>query len=332
MYDVIIIGSGPAGLTAAIYTTRASLKTLVIAGAKWGGQLQLTTEVDNFPGFSEGIQGPDLMLAMRKQAERFDAELIDDNFSGMDFSNARSPFTLRVGEKEVQGKSILIATGADTKWLDVPGEKERIGRGVSSCAPCDAPFFRDKKVIVVGGGDSAMEEACVLSHFAQQVMIVYRGDDLRASQFMQEKAKNNPKITIVYNTRITEILGENKVEKVKLISNLKPQFKIQNVQKELTLAQIDGITLDTKENQTVWEVPVDGVFVAIGHIPNTNLFQGIKVNENGYILQENSTHTNIDGVFVAGDVQDDRYQQAVTAAGFGCMAALDIERWIRERE
>lgn len=305
MYDVIIIGSGPAGLTAAVYTTRANLKTLIIAGVKWGGQLQLTTEVDNFPGFPQGIQGPELMTNMRKQAERFGAEFIDDDLSGMDFSNAKSPFTLKIAEREVQGKAVLIATGADTKWLDVPGEKERIGRGVSSCAPCDAPFFRNKKVIVVGGGDSAMEEACVLSELSEHVTIVYRGDTLRASQFMQERVKKNQNITIMYNTVVTEILGENRVEKVKL----------QNTQ--------------TKESS---EMQIDGVFVAIGHIPNTKVFQGIKTNEKGFILQEGSTHTNVEGVFVAGDVQDDRYMQAVTAAGFGCMAALDIERWIRCQE
>src|SRR5579871_2214421 len=192
MYDVIIIGSGPAGLTAAVYTTRANLKTLIIAGVKWGGQLQLTTEVDNFPGFPQGIQGPDLMTNMRKQAKRFGAEFIDDDFPGMDFSTMTSPFTLTMGERKLQGKAVLIATGADTKWMEIPGEKERIGRGISSCAPCDAPFFRNKKVIVVGGGDSAMEEACVLSQLSEHVTIVYRGESLRASQFMQDKAKNNP--------------------------------------------------------------------------------------------------------------------------------------------
>lgn len=305
MYDVIIIGSGPAGLTAAIYTTRASLKTLIIAGATWGGQLQLTTEVDNFPGFPQGIQGPDLMHNLRQQAERFGTEFIDDDFPGMDFSQTTSPFSIKIGDRQVQAKALLIATGADTKWLNVVGEKERIGRGVSSCAPCDAPFFRNKKVIVVGGGDSAMEEACVLARVAEHVTIMYRGKELRASQIMQEKAKKDPKISLVYNTVITEISGENKVEKV---------------------------TLQNTATQEVSEMPIDGIFVAIGHTPNTKVFQGIKVDEKGYVLQENSTRTNISGIFVAGDVQDDRYQQAITAAGFGCMAALDIEKWIHERE
>jgi thioredoxin reductase (NADPH) len=304
MYDVIIIGSGPAGLTASIYTARANLKTLVVAGAKWGGQLMLTTLVENFPGFPEGIQGPELMANMRSQAEHHGVEFVDDDFHGMDFSKATSPFSITIGDKAYQGKTILIATGADTKWLGINGEQERIGRGVSSCAPCDAPFFRNKKVIVVGGGDSAMEEAIVLTGFAEHVTIVYRGEALRASQIMQEKVKSNPKITILYNTVLTEILGENKVDKAKL--------------------------LDTRDQQES-EIVTDGVFVAIGHTPNTRVFKGIAVDEKGYVLQEKGTHTNIDGVFVAGDVQDDRYQQAVTAAGFGCMAALDIERYLREQ-
>lgn len=304
MYDVIIIGSGPAGLTAGIYTARANLKTLLIAGAKWGGQLQLTTEVDNFPGFPEGIQGPDLMANIRKQAEKYGVVFVYDDFPGMDFSSAASPFRVTVGDTSYEGKTILIATGADTKWLGVPGEQERIGRGISSCAPCDAPFFRHKKVIVVGGGDSAMEEACVLSNFADHVTILYRGDSLRASQIMQDKAKANPKITIVYHTVITEVLGENKVEKVRL--------------------------QDT-QTHTTSDMPIDGVFVAIGHIPNTKVFQGIHVDEKGFVLQEGASRTNIEGVFVAGDVQDSRYMQAVTAAGFGCMAALDIERYLRSK-
>src|SRR5258708_892741 len=265
----------------------------------------LTTLVENFPGYPEGIQGPELMANMRKQAEHHGVEFVDDDFPGMDFSNAVSPFKFTAADKIYESKAILIATGADTKWLGVPGEMERIGRGVSSCAPCDAPFFQNKNIIVVGGGDSAMEEACVLSHFASHITIVYRGEGLRASQIMQEKAKKDSKISFVFNTEITEILGNDHVEKVKLINN------------------------KTKE---ISEMQIDGVFVAIGHIPNTKVFQGIKTNEKGYVLQEGGTHTNIDGVFVAGDVQDDRYRQAITAAGFGCMAALDIERWLSEKE
>lgn len=305
MYDVIIIGSGPAGLTASIYTARASLKTLVIAGSKWGGQLMLTTDVENFPGFPESIQGPQLMAGMRQQAEHHGVEFIDDDFAGDDFSNAKSPFKITIGEKTYEGKTILIATGADTKWLGVKGEKEKIGRGISSCAPCDAPFFRNKKVIVVGGGDSAMEEAIVLTNFADHVTILYRGENLRASQIMQDKAKSNPKITMNYNTIIAEILGENRVEKVKL--------------------------KNTKTNEES-EMMIDGIFVAIGHTPNTKVFRGIEVDEKGFVADHGTRKTNIDGVFVAGDVQDKRYMQAITAAGFGCMAALDIERYLREKE
>jgi len=305
MYDVIIIGSGPAGLTASIYTARANLKTLVIAGAKWGGQLMLTTLVENFPGFPEGIDGPVLMANMRKQAEHHGVEFIDDDFPGIDFTNLHTPFEIKISDKTLQTKSILIATGADTKWLDIPGEKERIGRGVSSCAPCDAPFFRNKNIIVVGGGDSAMEEAIVLTNFAAHVTLVYRGETLRASQIMQQKVKANAKISIIYNTVLTEVLGSEKVEKVSLLNS---------------------------QTEQASDMPIDGVFVAIGHIPNTNIFKGIQLNERGFILQEKGTHTNIDGVFVAGDVQDDRYMQAITAAGFGTMAALDIERWLREKQ
>ena len=195
MYDVIIIGSGPAGLTAAIYATRGSLKTLVIAGAKWGGQLQLTTDVENFPGFPDGIQGPDLMLNMRKQAEKFGTEFIDDDFPGMDFTNSKSPFTFKIGDREIQGKAVLIATGADAKTLGVPGEKELTGRGISYCATCDAAFFRNKNVIVVGGGDSAMEEANFLTNFANQVTVVHRRDMLRASQIMQDRCHKNTKVS-----------------------------------------------------------------------------------------------------------------------------------------
>lgn len=334
MYDVIIIGSGPAGLTAAIYTARANFKTLVIAGAKWGGQLQLTTLVENFPGFPEGIQGPELMSAMRKQAEHHGVEFLDDDFPGADFSQMKSPFTLTVGGKQLTSKAILIATGADTRWLGIAGEMERIGRGVSSCAPCDAPFFRNKNVIVVGGGDAAMEEACVLTQFAERVFLVYRGDTLRASQIMQQKAKANPKITILYNTVLTEILGENKVERVKLrsgMTNYELRMTKDNQEQQSSVEALGGTVNSKTENDVDWEYVIDGVFVAIGHIPNTKVFKGIEVDEKGFILKEKNTHTNVDGVFVAGDVQDDRYMQAVTAAGFGCMAALDIERWIREK-
>lgn len=299
IFDVIIIGSGPAGLTAAIYTTRANLKTLIIAGTKWGGQLQLTTLVENYPGFSDGIQGPDLMTAMRKQAERFGTEIIDRDFTNADFFTR--PFKVSTSDATYEGKSVIIATGADTKWLDVPGEKEKIGRGVSSCAPCDAFFFKEKNVIVVGGGDSAMEEALVLTKFAKEVTIIHRRNEFRASAIMLKSVKENPKIKFIMNTQITQILGENKVERVKL--------------------------LNTRTNE-VSEMQIDGIFVAIGHTPNTSVFKGVDVDQEGFIKVQDHYKTNIDGVFVAGDVHDNHYKQAVTAAGFGCAAALEAERWL----
>lgn len=304
MYDVIIIGSGPAGLTAAIYTTRANLKTLVIAGAKWGGQLQLTTLVENYPGFPEGIQGPDLMTAMRKQAEHHGAEIIDREFSEGNLTKKGGPYKVRAEDQAFEGRSVIIATGADTKWLGVPGEAEKIGRGVSSCAPCDAPFFKGKNVIVVGGGDSAMEEALVLTKFSDNVTLVHRKDTFRASEIMQKRVKENPKIKIVLNSEIKEILGDQNVSGVKIFNN--------------------------KTNKTQ-ELSVDGVFVAIGHIPNSGKLKGIDVDEKGYVKVYDHTKTNVDGVFVAGDVHDHVYKQAVTAAGFGCMAALDAEKWIAEK-
>lgn len=303
MYDVIIIGSGPAGLTAAIYTTRANLKTLLIAGTKWGGQLQLTTLVENYPGFPDGIQGPELMTAMRKQAERFGTEFIDKDFINADFS--KKPFKVSTAGATYEGKSVIIATGADTKWLNVTGEKEKIGRGVSSCAPCDAFFFKEKNVIVVGGGDSAMEEALVLTKFAKEVTIVHRRDEFRASQIMLDRAKKNPKIKFVLNSEVMEILGANKVEGVKIKNN--------------------------KTNK-ISEMPINGVFIAIGHMPNSAAFKGIDVDEKGFIKVYDHYKTNVEGVFVAGDVHDNHYKQAVTAAGYGCSAALEAEHWLRGQE
>ena len=320
IYDVIIIGSGPAGLTAAIYTTRANLKTLLIAGGKWGGQLQLTTDVENFPGFPEGIQGPELMLKMRKQAERFGTEIVEKEFVSGDFTRSASvrqaqdkgsgqatlggPFKIKAGDAEYEGKSVIIATGADTKWLGVPGEMEKIGRGVSTCAPCDGPFFRNKSVIVVGGGDSAMEEAIVLTEYASSVTLVHRGDSFRASEIMQKRVKENPKIKIVLNTEIKEILGDQVVEKVRLFNN--------------------------KTNEES-EMPINGVFVAIGHIPNSKVFEGIDRDERGFILVRDHYKTNVEGVFVAGDVHDAKYKQAVTATGFGAAAALEAQWWLRDK-
>lgn len=305
VYDVIIVGSGPAGLTAAIYTTRANLKTLIIAGVKWGGQLMLTTVVENFPGFTEGIQGPDLMLAMRKQAERHGATVLEANFKDADFTHS-SPYKVHAEDgAQYLAKSVIIATGADTKWLNVKGEQEKIGRGVSSCAPCDAAFFREKNVVVVGGGDAAMEEALVLTHFAKQVTVVHRRSSLRASQIMQDKARKNGKIQFMFDTEVLEILGEQKVTGVKVKNT---------ISKEIS------------------EMPIDGVFVAIGHTPNSAIFKGIEMDSMGYIKVQDHFRTNVDGVFVAGDVHDAQYRQAITAAGFGCAAALEAERWLRDQE
>lgn len=300
LYDVIIIGSGPAGLTAGIYTSRANLKTLMIAGTKWGGQLMLTTDVENFPGFPDGIQGPDLMTNMRKQMEKFGVEIKDEDVTGVDFE--KRPFQVSTQKEVLSAQAVIVATGAATQWLNVPGEQKLIGRGVSSCAPCDAPFFKGKKVIVVGGGDAAMEEALVLTRFADEVTIVHRRDSFRASQIMQERVKSNPKIKIKFNTEIVEISGEEKVEKVK--------FK-------------DGS-----------EMEIDGIFVAIGHKPASKIFEGkIDLDEKDYIKRQGEkykTMSNMEGVFVAGDVHDYHYRQAITAAGYGCEAALDAERWLSE--
>lgn len=300
VYDVIIIGSGPAGLTTAIYTTRANFKTLIIAGTKWGGQLMLTTLVENFPGFPDGIQGPDLMTAMRKQAEHHGAEIVDTDFVSGEFT--KSPFKVATAEKTYTAKAVIVATGADTKWLGAKGEQERIGRGVSSCAPCDGPFFKNKEIIVVGGGDSAMEEALVLSNFASKVTIVHRREEFRASHVMLEKARKNPKIEFLLNKTVEEIYGDPVVAGVKL--------------------------KDTKSGE-VSDMPIGGIFVAVGHIPNTAVFKGIDTDEKGFIKVHDHFKTNVEGVFTAGDVHDNEYKQAITAAGFGCAAALEAERWLR---
>jgi thioredoxin reductase (NADPH) len=303
MYDVIIIGSGPAGLTAGIYAARANLKTLIVAGIKWGGQLQLTTLVENFPGFPEGIQGPELMGNMRKQVERLGAEIIEQDYYSGNLS--KSPFKITAGGKEYLSRSIIIATGSDAKWLGVPGEKERIGRGVSVCAPCDGFFFREKEVIVVGGGDSAIEEAVALTRFARKVTVVYRRDTLRACSMMQNKAKVNPKISFLFNSEVIEILGDPNVKAVKIKNN---------------------------KTSKISEMPIDGVFVAIGHSPNSKVFAGIETDSEGYIKIGEHSKTNIEGIFVAGDVHDKHYQQAIIAAGFGAQAALEAELWLETLE
>ncbi len=306
LYDVIIIGSGPAGLTAAVYTTRGALSTLVLAGSKWGGQLQLTTDVENYPGFPEGIQGPELMDKMRKQAERFGAKIVDADVDEVDFSGREMRGVRVMGaiadKNTYLGKSIIIATGADTQWLGLPSEQKLIGRGVSSCAPCDAPFFKEKKVIVVGGGDSAMEEALVLTKYASEVTIVHRRDEFRASDIMQKKVLSNPKIKVIWNSTVEEILGEDRVT---------------------------GVVLKNVKTEEQRNIETGGVFVAIGHLPSTRIFKGqIELDEKGYVKVFDHTKTSVEGVFVAGDVHDHHYRQAVTAAGYGCQAAMDCERWL----
>ncbi len=302
MYDVIVIGSGPAGLTAALYTSRAKLKTLVVAGTMWGGQLLLTTEVENFPGFKEGILGPDLMDNMWKQAERFGSEMIFDDATAVDFSS--KPFKVMVGSKAYEGKSVIIATGASAKWLGLESETRLRGRGVSVCATCDAAFFKDKKAVVVGGGDTALEEALALSKFVREVKVIHRRDKLRASKILQERAFKNPKIEFIWNSTVQEILGKDRVE---------------------------GIRLKKVDSNEEFELACDAVFIAIGWKPETEIFKGqIELDKAGYVIAKDTTKTSVEGVFVAGDAQDYRYRQAITAAGAGCKAAMDAEKYLEE--
>lgn len=303
--NTIIIGSGPAGLTAALYAARAELKPLLFAGLTVGGQLSQTSEVENFPGFIHGIQGPELMDNMLKQAERFGTEIKYENVTGVDFSS--KPFTVRAESGEYRAHTVIIATGAEANWLGVPNEQRLRGKGVSACATCDGFFFRDKDVVVAGGGDSAMEEANFLTKFAKQVTLVHRRDEFKASKIMLNRAKNNPKIKFVPNATITDILGEATVEGVKIKHN------------------------DSGEEEVI---AAQGFFAAIGHTPTTKIFReaGVETDEKGYIKVHNSTNTNIEGVFVGGDVNDPRYRQAISAAGMGCMAALDVEKYLAERE
>lgn len=303
IYDVCIIGSGPSGLTAAIYTTRGAASTIIIGGESWGGQLQLTSQVDNFPAHP-GIMGPDLMQKMKDHALLFGAEFVQKNATSIDTS--QRPFQITVDGSLYIAHSIIIATGAETKWLDAPGVSKLIGRGVSSCAPCDAPFFRSKKVAVVGGGDSAMEEALYLTKYTDDVTLVHRKDSFRASQAMQEKVLNNPKIKIMWNTEIEEVVGEEKVNSLKLKNN------------------------KTDEHH---ELIVDGLFVAIGHTPSSMIFKGkIDLDDYGYVVAHNRTRTSVPGIFVAGDVEDVHYKQAITASGFGCMAGMDCLSFLSETE
>lgn len=324
--NVIIIGSGPSGWAAAIYLARANMKPVLFAGEKAGGQLMLTTEIENYPGFPNGIMGPELMMGMREQAIKFGTTVIDENITRVDFSS--KPFKVYAGDVEHQAKAVLVTTGAESVWLGVPGEDKFIGRGVSVCAVCDAAFFRDKVTYVVGGGDAAMEDTLALTKFAKEVHVIHRRDAFKASKIMQDRVLNHPKVNVLWNSAITEVKGDTQVRSI----------MVQN----------------TVTNEAS-ELPADGVFIAIGHKPTTGLFQGaLKLDDKGFVvtrfaLSKDSlalaqaavdtdgfvaypTMTSVEGVFAAGDVVDFRYKQAITAAGFGCMASLDIERWLEEQK
>jgi thioredoxin reductase (NADPH) len=304
MERVIIIGSGPAGLTAAVYAARANLRPLVLAGGLYGGQLMLTTDVENYPGFPEGIMGPDLMIRFREQAERFGARIENVDVTAVDF--AKRPLVVRTYDAQFEAESVVVATGASAVWLDIPGEERLRGRGVSSCATCDGAFFREKRIVVVGGGDSALEEALFLTRFGRRVTLIHRRDRLRASKIMSNRARSHEKIDFIWNTVVEDVLGEDRVTGLRL----------RNV--------VDGST---------YEFEADALFVAIGHTPNTEVFAGqLDLDELGYIASPDGSLTNVEGVFVAGDVNDHRYRQAVTAAGAGCRAAMDAEKYLEALE
>lgn len=301
---VLIIGSGPAGLTAAIYAARADLEPFMIEGMERGGQLMITTDVENYPGFPDGVMGPDLMEQMRKQAERFGTRIISSDVSDVDFS--QRPFTVSVGQDTYSGDSVIISTGASARWLGVEGEERLRGFGVSACATCDGFFFRDKELLIVGGGDTAMEEALFLTKFASKVTIVHRRDEFRASPIMIERVLEHPKIDVLWDSVVVEIVGDSLV----------------------TGARIRNVRTDE-----VTDFAADGVFVAIGHTPNTKVFDGeLDLDDDGYIVTKpGTTVTSLEGVFAAGDVTDKIYRQAVTAAGMGCQAALDAQRWLHDQ-
>ncbi len=309
-HKVIIIGSGPAGFTAALYNARANLNPIIFEGMQPGGQLTIATEVDNYPGFENGIQGPELMDIMRKQVQRFGTKTYYKEITEVDFS--QRPFKLKSYEDEYTADAVIISTGASAKLIGLESEKEYMGYGVSACATCDGFFFKDQIVIVVGGGDTAMEEATYLTNHAKEVHIIHRRDGFRASKIMLDRAKKNPKIFFHTNKIIKEVLG-----------------KEENGKKELT-----GVILEDTRDHSTEEFKADGLFIAIGHKPNTKIFKGqLEMDEVGYLkVKSGSTYTNIEGVFAAGDVADSKYRQAVTAAGTGCMAAIDAERWLEDQE
>jgi thioredoxin reductase (NADPH) len=301
-FDIVIIGAGPSGYTAGIYCSRAGYDTLILSGILPGGQLVNTTEVENYPGFEKGVMGPDLMIEMRKQTQRMGTTIIDDEVVDVDFRH--KPFKVLTASEEYEGRAVIIATGANPRKLGVNGEQTFAGKGVSYCATCDGPFFRNQELIVVGGGDSAIEEATFLTKFATTVHIVHRREALRASKIMQERAIKNNKIKFHWNSAVIDIKGDQKMHQA-VLKNIK-----------------------TGEEKTL---DVAGLFVAIGHEPNTKLFKKqIDLDDEGYIILKNKTHTNIEGVFAAGDVHDRSYKQAITAAGFGCMAAIDVDKYLTE--
>ena len=305
LYDVAIIGSGPAGYTAALYAARANLRTVVFQGFETGGQLMLTTDVENYPGYRDGVMGPEMMDDFEAQAARFGAEMRPDNVERVDFSERPFRLWAEGREEPVRARAVVIATGAKAKWLGLEGEKRLMGRGVSGCATCDGFFFREKKVAVVGGGDTAMEEALFLTKYASEVIVIHRRDEFRASKIMLNRARQNEKIKFVTDTAVSDVIGDESVE---------------------------GLKLEDLKTGEESELPVDGFFVAIGHEPATAIFKGqVEMDGSGYVPQKEHTMTSVPGVFAAGDVSDKRYRQAVTAAGDGCRAAIDAERWLEEQ-